>query len=395
MRQLATLTIIILLTLLVTLVVWQLRTVVFMFVLALAIAAALDEPVDLLADRGWPRALAILTVYLTVFGSLAALLVGISFPLLREIDPLVQDFLIHYSNLQGRVFNFSGDRPVYIPRLPTTEQMTSWLVQSEGEGLAQGAMLVMQSAGSMLGQVALAIVVAIYWTADQRRFERLWLSVLRPERRAQAREFWRTLEREVGSYIRSEVVQSVIAGALFTVGYWLLGVKQPFTLAFLAALAWLVPLVGGIIAVGAALLIGSLSGVTVALLAAGYTIVVLLVMEFWLERRLYTQDRYWGVLVVILLLALGDALGVIGLLVAPPLAVAVQIAINNVLERPANQTTGPAATDLDQLRLRLAALQERIHTVGEESSPVLVSLMQRLEQLLGEAERSARSRQLP
>ncbi|RIK44914.1 MAG: hypothetical protein DCC55_00850 [Chloroflexi bacterium] len=394
MKRLAILTIIILLTLLVALIVWQLRSVVFMFVLALAIAAALDEPVDALEKRGWPRALAILTVYLSVIGGFAALVVGVSIPMLREIDPLVQDFLIQYSGMQGRVFDFSGERPIYIPRLPTTEQVSSWLVQSEGEGLAQGAMLLMQSVGNLLGQVALATVVGIYWTADQRRFERLWLSVLPPERRAQAREFWRALEREVGSYIRSEVLQSVIAGFLFTVGFWLLGVKYPFILAATAALAWLVPLVGSIIAVGAAVLIGSLSGATVALLAVGYTIVVLIVMEFWLERRLYTQDRYWGVLVVLVMLALGDALGLVGLLVAPPLAVALQIAINNLLQRPTPQMAEPLYTDLHQLRLRLAALQERIHTAGEKSSPVLVNLMQRLETLIGEAERSGDGKQV-
>jgi putative permease len=392
MRRLATLTVIILLTLLVALIVWQLRNVVFMFVLALAIAATLDEPVDALAGRGWPRALAILVVYLVVFGSLVALVVGVSFPLLAEIDPLVQDFLAQYSGLQGRVFDFSGERPIYVPRLPSTEQMTSWLVQSEGEGLAQSAMVAVQAAGNMLGQIALAIVIAIYWTADQRRFERVWLSVLPPERRARARAFWRTLEREVGSYIRSEVVQSVIAGGLFTVGYWLLGVKYPFMLASLAALAWLVPLVGGPIAVGAAALLGSLSGPTVALLAVGYTIAVLLVMEFWLERRLYTQDRYWGVLVVIILLALGDALGLVGLLVAPPLAVALQIAINNILDRPGNLPPESANADLNHLQLRLAALQERIHTLGDGSSPVLVNLIQRLEDLLSEAQRSEQSK---
>lgn len=393
MRRLATLTVIILLTLLALLIVWQLRSVVLMFVLALAIAAALDEPVDALEGRGWPRALAILTVYLAVFGSLIVLLIGISFPILNEIDPLVQDFLIQYSGMQGRVFDLSGQRPIYIPRLPTTEQVSSWLIQSEGEGLAQGAMVVMQAAGNALGQVALAVVIGIYWTADQRRFERLWLSILPPERRARAREFWRTLEREVGSYIRSEVLQSVVAGGLFTVGFWLLGVKYPFILAFIASLAWLVPLVGGVMAVGAAALLGSLSGATVALLAVGYTIGVLMVMEFWLERRLYTQDRYWGVLVVLVMLALGDALGLVGLLVAPPLAVALQIAINSLLERPSSQAGESAQADLNQLRLRLAALQERIHTAGEESSPVLVNLMQRLENLIGEAERSARRRQ--
>ena len=102
MKRLALLTGVILLTLTMVLVVWQLRDVILMFLLALAIAAALSDPVDVLHSRAWPRALAILVVYVVVFGSLILLVVAITVPLLNELDPLAQAFLIQYTELQTR-----------------------------------------------------------------------------------------------------------------------------------------------------------------------------------------------------------------------------------------------------------------------------------------------------
>jgi predicted PurR-regulated permease PerM len=211
MRQLAVLTVIILLTLLLASVAWQLRSVVLMFVFALAIAAALDEPSDLLVERNWPRPLAILAVYGAVFGGLVVLVLAVVLPAAREVDPMVQDLLIQYSSLQGGILEMSEARPRFLSRLPTTEQLAAWLASEDGGGMAQTAVTVTRYLGNGLGQAALAVVIAIYWTADQSRFERLWLSLLPPGQRVRARTLLRTLEKDVGAYIRSEFLQSISA----------------------------------------------------------------------------------------------------------------------------------------------------------------------------------------
>jgi TolA-binding protein len=118
------------------------------------------------------------------------------------------------------------------------------------------------------------------------------------------------------------------------------------------------------------------------------TIAVLLLMEFWVERRLYTHERYWGVLVVLVMLALGDALGIFGLLIAPPVAVALQIAINGLLDRPATTQPEPVQQELPQLRARLADLQARVAQMEGEPSPRVVNLIERLEKLLADAEKA-------
>jgi putative permease len=389
MKQIAPRTAIVLLTLTVVAIAWQLRSVVLLFIVSLTVAAALDEPISWLGRRGWPRVWAILVVYIGVFGALTGLIAFIFMPTVSELDPLVQDLLAAYERIQTQLLSQAGSRPSFATRLPTTDQLATWLAAGETGVLVRSLVGLTQSVGGVLGQFVLAVVVAVYWTADRLHFERLWLSLLAPEQRGRARTFWRRLEADVGAYIRSEVIQSMLAGALLMLGYWGLGVKYPFTLALVGALAWLLPLVGGFLALLPVVIVGWLTGPMTALLAVVYTIVVLILMEWVVERRLYTHERYWGVLIVLVMLAMGDTFGLVGLLVAPPIAVALQIGLNEIFSTPATPEEQVSGLDLAELQGRVGLIRERITQASAPASARLTNLVERLDHLITEVEKSS------
>ena len=68
MKRIALLTAVILLVIAAIAVVWQLHAVVLIFLLSLAIAATLGQPIEYLYSRGWRRGVAIGTVYVLAFG---------------------------------------------------------------------------------------------------------------------------------------------------------------------------------------------------------------------------------------------------------------------------------------------------------------------------------------
>lgn len=393
-KRIALLAVLILFTLLVVGVLWQLRSVVVVFFLALAIAATFDRPVTLLTERGLGKSLAIALVYGGVLGGLLLLGIVLALPILQTIDPFVQDLLFKYDDAQTYLTTISGMRPAFVTRLPTTDQIAMWFTGGQVRFVLQEFIGLTQNISSVLGQGFLALVLAIYWAADQARFERLWLSLLAPERRGQARTFWRRVQAELGAYIRSEIVQSLLAGSLLAFGYWLLGVKYPILLSFMVALIWLVPIIGGLIGLVIATIVGSFSTFAVAVWALLFTAAILALMQFWVERLIFQSDRYWGVLILLVMLALGDALGLIGLLIAPPIAVVLQMALNQFLQPPilSAQNSGPA--ELDSLRDRLTVLSDRVSTGESGASPRLQSLVHRLDELLSQAERATEGRTL-
>ena len=61
------------------------------------------------------------------------------------------------------------------------------------------------------------------------------------------------------------------------------------------------------------------------LAAALYTLLVLMLLEWLVEPRLFRRKRYNPILLVLVAVGMVDWLGFLGLLIAPPVAATVQI----------------------------------------------------------------------
>ena len=114
-------------------------------------------------------------------------------------------------------------------------------------------------------------------------------------RRRAAREVWEAVEIELGAYVRSEAIQSIAAGLLLWTGYRLLGQPYPVLLAIAGAVAWLIPWVGVLLAVGAValasvpvLLLDPQAAVRSVVPSVLYTSAVLLVLQRFVEPGFLT-----------------------------------------------------------------------------------------------------------
>lgn len=391
MKRFAVITSIVLLVLSFLVITWRLQNVVYIFLASLVITMTLERPIDLLTARGAPRWLAVLSLYGASLLGMAAIALIVFTPFIREIDPFAQDILNQYGLLENRLARIADkQRGILIATLPTTESVAAMIVANSDDGLGKGLVAAAQRLLGIAGELAMAFVIAIYWSMDSTRFERLWLSLLPPARRTRVRRFLGRLERSVGAYVRSEILQTLLAGALLTALYALIGIPYPFLLATLIALTWLIPILGGAVALIVAVLVGWFVGWSTAVIAGGATLLVLALMEYIVQPRLYRGQRYWGILTVILMLALGNAFGLIGVLVAPPIALILQMLIDGFLERdrafvdqPVDDELNTIRTDLDTLKLQIAAGQDR-------PSAKIADLVARLERLVDETEEAVR-----
>ena len=168
-----------------------------------------------------------------------------------------------------------------------------------------------------LSRGALVLVLSIYWNIDRDRVERLWLSMLQAERRIRARTIWQGVEDGVGAYIRSTGILLAASGLLLALGYRLVGLDAPITLAVIAALLGLIPLLGWALAIVPALLVGLIGGPVVAALAALVTLVVFLVLKLVVAPRLSDYRRSNPILTVLVMVALTDVLGICLLYTSP------------------------------------------------------------------------------
>ncbi|HUM70935.1 MAG TPA: AI-2E family transporter, partial [Chloroflexota bacterium] len=237
----------------------------------------------------------------------------------------------------------------------------------------------------------LLLALSVYWSVDQHRFERLWLSLLPVKRRAYARDSWREVETAVGGYLRSQAVQSLLAALFLAVGTAVIGFDFPLLLAVVGGLAAFVPLFGGLLTAVFALGLGSLESLSLGLGIAIYTLLVFMGLELLVEPRLWPRKRRSFLLTILVMLPLFETFGVWGLVVAPPMAAAVEAVVGQAYQAYIAQRD--TAVQLEKLQLRHQQLAQKIAQPENDAAMLeLHNLSQRLANLLVDSQQFERKR---
>ena len=381
MKQVAWFTTVALLTLSAVILLWRFSSEVTLFVFSLVVAAALRPLIAGLALRGMRPALAALLVFATGVGAAVVLVLAVSNPFVTEIGQASTAIANAYVAIKEQGASGSGILGAISQELPPLEQLYS--VASSAKGAAGIASFLGATTGLLdsFSKLTLILVLSIYLSIDYIRFERLWLSLLPVKQREQARSVWRALESGLGAYIRSEIVQSLMAAILLGPIYAAIGVQYPVALAVTVALAWLIPMLGTLLIFALVIAVAMLNGPIIAAAAAFCTLLVLVIMEFIVQPRLVGPRRFSSLLIVLVLMVMVNVAGLVGLLVAPPLAAAIQIILQELL--PSGSARPPEATG--NLQERLAAARAVLASMPEPAAPELSSMLDRLTQLVDKA----------
>jgi predicted PurR-regulated permease PerM len=389
MKRLAFYGVVIAATLALLVLVWQFRSVVILLILSLVLTAALRPSVDFLVERGLRPPLARILVYVLVFGIIGLILWLISAPLLAELQLLSNYLIVLYDQTYQAWANGTGVQQAIVERLPPTDQLGELLGGPAGASALQLLFGVTQNAVTIVAGIVIVVALSLYWSADRSHFERLWLSLLPANWRIQARSIWQVTEGTLGAYLRSEFIQSLLAIALLVLIYKIIGLDYPILTSLLVGLAWLVPLAGFFFAAIFAFLFGlaSADGYTLAFTALLLTAGVLAFLEFVVEPRLYRRSQFSGVLTIVAILVMVEAYGLIGFILAPPLAVAIQVLLSHVVAAARRSPT--ASIQVESLEQRLADVTAMYANgeAGEEGAipPQIVNMQKRLTELIGEA----------
>jgi putative permease len=370
-------------TLLALVVLWQFRIVVVYLSISLALAAALRPLVDRLVGRSFVVRVAWILMYLVVLGFFGYLLVLTVGAAISEIQNLARSLSTQDVWRMPIWLEGSSFQQALVARLPPPSKLFEAVTGDQGQLVLPALLGFMQGIGGIVSGVLVILILSIYWSINQIHFERLWLSLLPSGQRKQARGIWRTVEPDLGSYIRSEVILSLLAGLLLGLGYWLLGSPYPALLALAGALASLIPVVGVALVFIPVLLVGLLTSLQMSLMTVIYALVVMVALGVWVKPRLF--NRRWDnpILTVVLLIALADAFGFLGILVAPPLSLVCQILWSRLVSHRA--VTG-AAAQVSDLKERQARVWDTIREMDGPLLPLVTSSMERLTHLIEKAE---------
>ena len=359
---------------------WQFRDAILLFALALATVATLRPAVDFLVARKVRRSLALAMTFLGVLVVAALLGIVLGPPLVSEAQHAANELMQAYDSASGSQANVL--RRVLVERLPAFAELYRALgSETPGSG-AQAVMGLTMSAVELLGRAVIVLAMSVYWLANRDAFEHWGLSLLSSGLRVRTREIWRSSKAGVGKYLRSQLAQSFCALVILDLGFHLLGMRFPTLPAVAGGLLRLIPVVGIPGAVLGAIVIGLADGSVMAA-GAGLLAAATFMLIAVAGKRAFPLRRNNAILEIVTLVALADAFGVPGLFAAAPLAAAIHLVGERLLFSPQSVVSA----DLRGVALRLATLRQRIALSTIPASPALISVVDRLDRLVGSARR--------
>jgi len=303
------------------------RDVLILIGLALFIAIGLEPAVSWLVRHRFPRWAAVITVLLVmtaiVGGFLAAAIpvVVAQATTLAHNVPQYLHTLQDHSSLLGRL----NDRF-------HVEQRLQQLLAGQNSGVVNGVLGAGAAVLSALSNTFIVAVLTIYFLADLPRIRRLLYRLIPHSRRPRAILIGDEIFAKVGGYVLGNLATSLISGILTLVWLLIFQVPYPLLLSILVAVLDLVPVVGSSIGGAVVALVSLTVSLPVAIATVGYYIAYRFAEDYFLVPKIIGRVLQVPSLVTVVAVLLGGVLlGIIGALVAIPVAAALLLVLREVV----------------------------------------------------------------
>jgi predicted PurR-regulated permease PerM len=308
------------------------QNVLILLIIAIILSTALDPLVNALRRLGFERTYGVLLIYLILVAGVGLFLFVIAQIVIAEFLALIAAL-----PLEMRRLAFGADS---LPPGPLHDAAVD-LIATTNSLLGQGGITGVLNSGTLSGLVfatfsvvesvfaaVTVLVVAYFWLAERSSIRRSLIRLVPARHRSTVLAVWETVEYRLGAWSRGQLVLMFVVGTIQGVGYAILGLPFAALLGVWAGIAELIPMIGPYLGAAPALLIALTRGPEQALIVAGFALVVNIVESNVLVPRIMAHAVGLSPLTVIVALLAGAAVGgIIGALLAVPLAAAIQAAL--------------------------------------------------------------------
>jgi predicted PurR-regulated permease PerM len=294
--------------------------------MAFFIAVGLEPAVSWLVNRRMPRWAAVTIVVLVTLGAVGGFLAAAIPPLVTQTSTFVQQIPSYVHTLQ--------DHNSLLGKLNTQfhlQQRVQDLVGGQSSDVLNGVVGAGVAVLSTVGNILVVAALTIYFVADLPRIRRGLYRLVPHSRRPRVILIGDEIFAKVGAYVLGNVIISLVAGAFTYVWLLVFGVPYALLLALTVAVLDLVPIVGSTIAGIVVSLVALTVSLPVALATAGFFVVYQTAENYLLVPRIIGRAMKVPDLVTVVAALLGGVLlGVVGALVAIPVAAALLLILKEV-----------------------------------------------------------------
>lgn len=293
---------------------YLIRDVIILLFIAVIFMSALSPIIGKLQKFKVPRSLAIAFVYVVIIAVVSSLISFVITPLVEQTTNLLTNFPNYLSTV-----------------IPESGFIDRTVLQQEFGNFSKNALEVSLALfNNFLGFISVA-VLTFYMLLERDKLDKLLAQFFIGKEERIARTT-RRIEEKLGSWMRGQIVLTLIIGTASYIGLTILGLPYALPLAILAGILEIIPVIGPIISAIPAILIAYLISPVSALSVALLYLVIQQLENHLIVPQVMKKAVGLNPLAVIIAVAIGGRLlGIPGALLAVPITVVAQIITEDLI----------------------------------------------------------------
>lgn len=314
----------------------SLSTVLLYIGTALFISLGLDPVVSWLSRRKLPRWSAVAIAIIGVLAIFAGILLIVLPVLIDQITQLVRriTFQLNRSGWQSDFETWATDTFPNLDLPVVIDAVNDWLTNNIFS-ISESLVSVTVGVANGLFGAFIVLILTIYFTASMPSLKTAIYQIVPASRRTSFIDIAEQITGSVGYYVMGQVTLAATNGVLSAIFLSIIDAPFAMVLAVIAFLGSMIPLVGTITGSAIIVLVCLIPGVgdtTTALIAAIYYLVYMQIEAYVLSPRIMSRAvAVPGGVVVVAALSGGALLGLLGALIAIPVAASILIIYRQVL----------------------------------------------------------------
>ena len=310
---------------------WLIRDILAILFVAIILAALIDPLADWFERHKIPRALSVILIYVVLIALVSLILILLIPPIVEEFGQLAENFGVYWESIGSwfrsfELFTFDQGVPSGLEKG----------IESISENLSSAVGKVFGTITGFIGGIAatiLILVITFYMVVEEQSARKAYHSLAPAKYQPYIAQLTSRMKKKIGDWLRGEIILALIVGTLVFIALKILGVNYALLLAIFAGMAEFVPYLGPVLGAIPAIFIAFAQSPLKALLVLAVFILIQQLENHLIYPKVMQKAVGLNPVVSIIALLIGAKVGgVVGVLLAIPVATVVNVFVQDLIE---------------------------------------------------------------
>ncbi|MDN5373083.1 MAG: hypothetical protein PWR19_2129 [Carnobacterium sp.] len=301
-------------------------TLIAPVILAFVFYYLLNPIVDWMERHKIKRIWSVIILFVAIIGILIGA-VALAFPPIQEqVTSLVNNFPTYVDTIGTTVISWVDGTPLENSASDLVEWLNSWVSNIPSiavdyfDTAVNGLTNIFSTVSNVLVVIVTFPIIAFFLLKDDEKFFSYVMKIIPPKFRKDTKNIFATINEQVGSYIKGQLMISLSLGIMMFIGFSIIGLDYAGVLAIVATFTSIIPYVGAALAMIPAIIIALTTSWVMVLKLIIVWVVVQFVDGNLVEPNIMGKNlNVHPLTIIIVLLVLGDLLGFVGLVLGVPI----------------------------------------------------------------------------